>query len=71
MENWCKCDEYKEQLDTQNSRITWLEYDNEEQLNKIINLEKEKSKLDNTLITLNNTIITLNNTIIICIVYNL
>ena len=27
MENCCKCEEYKEQLDTQNSRITCLEYE--------------------------------------------
>jgi chromosome segregation ATPase len=65
MENCCKCDEYKEQLDTQNSRITCLEYDNEDQLNRIINLEKEKSKLDNTIITLNEKITTLNEKIIV------
>jgi len=60
MEN-CKCNEYKEELATQSSRITCLEYDNEEQLNRIIVLEKEKSKLDNTIITLNKKIIVLEN----------
>jgi hypothetical protein len=30
MENCCKCEEYKEQLDTQNSRITCLEYEIED-----------------------------------------
>ena len=59
MENCCKCDEYKEQLNTLNSKITCLEYDNEDQLNRIINLEKEKSKLDNAIITLNEKIIVL------------
>ena len=32
MENCCKCEEYKEA--TQSSRITCLEYDNEEQYRK-------------------------------------
>ena len=64
MEN-CKCNEYKEEQATQSSRITCLEYDNEEQLNRIINLEKEKSKLDKTITILNNTIITLNEKIIV------
>uniref|UniRef100_A0A6C0EEE8 Uncharacterized protein n=1 Tax=viral metagenome TaxID=1070528 RepID=A0A6C0EEE8_9ZZZZ len=65
MENCCKCDEYKEEQTIQSSRITCLEYDNEDQLNRIINLEKEQSKLDNTITTLNNTIITLNDKIIV------
>ena len=65
MENCCKCEEYKEQLATQNSRITCLEYDNEEQLNRIINLEKEKTKLDKKIIVLEKDNKELNNKIIV------
>ena len=72
MENCCKCEEYKEEQATQSSRITCLEYDNEDQLNRIIILEKDnqelkkdKQKLNNTINTLENTIITLNNKIIV------
>jgi predicted nuclease with TOPRIM domain len=65
MENCCKCEEYKEELATQNSRITCLEYDNEEQLNRIINLEKEKTKLDKKIIVLEKDNKELNNKIIV------
>jgi hypothetical protein len=98
MENCCKCDKYKEEQATQNSSITCLEYNNEEQhrknlwfflcswaknknqrflflaeqLNRIINLEKDnqelkkdKQELNNTINTLNNRIITLENKIIV------
>lgn len=42
MENCCKCEEYKEQLDTQNSRITCLEYEIED-----LKIEKQELKIDN------------------------
>ena len=48
MENCCKCDEYKEELATQSSRITCLEYEIEdlkiekqEFVKKITVIEKE------------------------------
>jgi predicted nuclease with TOPRIM domain len=65
MENCCKCDKYKEEQATQSSRITCLEYENEDQLNRIIVLEKDNQELKKDNKELNNTIITLNNRIIV------
>jgi chromosome segregation ATPase len=71
MEN-CKCEEYKEQLDTQNSRITCLEYEIEdlkiekqEFVKKITVIEKENKESKEKIIVLEKDNKELNNRIII------
>ena len=58
MEN-CKCDEYKDLLDIQSSKISCLEYENKENLNRIIVLEKYNQELKKENKKLNNRIIVL------------
>jgi hypothetical protein len=72
MENCCKCDEYKEELATQSSRITCLEYEIEdlkiekqEFVKKITVIEKENIEFKEKIIVLEKDNKELNNRIII------
>jgi septal ring factor EnvC (AmiA/AmiB activator) len=72
MENCCKCDEYKEELATQSSRITCLEYEIEdlkiekqEFVKKITVIEKDNKELNNKIIVLEKDNNELNNKIIV------
>ena len=55
----------KKKLEIQGSRITCLEYQIDDQLNRIIVLEKDNQELKKDKQELNNTINTLNNRIIV------